>query len=130
MPQGKIQSLLKSKDVDGVLFCFFWVFFLNNMFILCELLGQSFRHILVGRLDLAVSRAGVGEFIALVGVLQVPPHARHVRGDVVVAVLFSNNLGEKTKTCFLAALCCEVRRTKLTSCKKRNAAALLVILRG
>lgn len=60
------------------------------------LLGQSFRHIFVGHLDLGVSGAGVGEFITFVGVLQVSPHARHFRGDVVVAVLFSNNLEEKT----------------------------------
>lgn len=77
--------------------CFFYI-----VFILCELLGQSFRHVFVGRLDLGVSRAGVGEFIAFVGILQVAPHAGHFRGDVIVAVLFSDNLGEKTKTCFIA----------------------------
>lgn len=77
--------------------CFYMMFIL-----LASLLGQSFRHIFVGHLDLGISRAGVGEFIAFVGVLQVPPHAQHFRGDVVVAVLFSDNLGEKTTTCFIA----------------------------
>ena len=75
------------------------------MFILCELLGQSFRHIFISCLDLSISRTGVGEFIAFVGILQVPPHARHFRRDVVVAVLFSDNLGGKTKTCFIAVYC-------------------------
>lgn len=86
-------------------FGFFFLLFI--FFILCELLGQSFGHVFVGRLDLAVSRAGVGELIAFVGVLQVSPHARHLRRDVVVAVLFSHNLEEKTKTCFIAVQGCK-----------------------
>lgn len=63
----------------------FFVFFLCYWFILFELgvgleslLGQSPRHVFVGRLDLGVGGAGVGELVAGVGVLQVPPHARHV----------------------------------------------------
>lgn len=56
------------------------------------LLGQSLCHVFVGQLNLSVSSAGVGELVPRVGVLQVPPHARHVRGDVVVAVLLRHNL--------------------------------------
>lgn len=61
------------------------------------LLGQPPRHVLVGGLDLGVGGAGVGEFVARVGVLQVSPHARHVRRNVVVAVLLRDNLAEKAK---------------------------------
>lgn len=62
-----------------------------------ELLGQPLRHVFVGVLDLRVSGAGVGELVVGVGLLQVPPHAGHVWGDVVVAVLLSNNLGKEAK---------------------------------
>lgn len=67
---------------EGVARCFF-------------LLGQSLRHVLVGDLDLRVGGAGVGELVVGVGVLQVPPHARHVRRDVVVAILLGNDLEEQ-----------------------------------
>lgn len=56
------------------------------------LLGQSLGHVFVGQLNLSVSSAGVGELVPRVGVLQVAPHARHVGGDVVVAVLLRHNL--------------------------------------
>lgn len=61
-------------------------------------LGQPPRHVHVGRLDLAVGGAGVGELVARVGVLQVPPHPRHVGGDVVVAVLLGHHLAEQRQT--------------------------------
>lgn len=62
-----------------------------------NLLGQSPRYVFVGGLNLSVSSTGVGELVTRVGVLQIPPHPRHVRGDVVVAVLLRNNLQQERK---------------------------------
>ena len=62
-----------------------------------RLLGQPLRHVLVGGLDLGVDCARVGELVACVRVLQVPQHARQVGGDVVVAVLLSDDLMERAR---------------------------------
>lgn len=85
----KLLVSLKKKKKDSHMYSLkvMWVFcfFVCYWFILFELgvgleslLGQSPRHVFVGRLDLGVGGAGVGELVAGVGVLQVPPHARHV----------------------------------------------------
>lgn len=60
-------------------------------------LGQPLCYFFVGGLNLAVGGAGVGEFVPFVGVFQIPPHARHLRGDLVVAVLLSNNLQKERR---------------------------------
>lgn len=60
-----------------------------------ELLGQSPRHVFVGGLDLGGFSTGVGELVAAVGFVQVTPHPLHVRRDVVVTVLLSNDLEQK-----------------------------------
>lgn len=62
-----------------------------------RLLGQSPRHVFVGGLNLSVSSTGVGELVTRGGVVQVAPHPRHFRWDVVVAVFLSNNLGENAR---------------------------------
>lgn len=51
----------------------------------------------VGQLDLAVSRAGVGELVPCIGVLEVPPQARHLGREVVVPVFLSHNLNKDDK---------------------------------
>lgn len=62
-----------------------------------ELFGHSPRHVFVGVLDLRVGSAGVGELFSWVGIVQIPPHPRHFRWDVVVAILLSDNLEETGK---------------------------------
>ena len=42
--------------------------------------------------DLAVGRAGVGELVPGVGVLEVPPQTRHLSREIVVAVFLGHNL--------------------------------------
>lgn len=61
---------------------------------LTALFGQSLRHVFVCDFDLGVSRTGVGELVPCVGALQIAPDARHFCGNVVVAILFSDNLWE------------------------------------
>lgn len=46
-------------------------------------------------LDLLVCRTGVVELITGIGVVQVPPDARHVLRDLEVTVLFGCNLEER-----------------------------------
>lgn len=46
----------------------------------------------IGGLDLLVGGAGVGELIPRVGILQVPPQARHLSWEVIVPVLLGHDL--------------------------------------
>lgn len=64
-----------------------------------ELLGQSPRHVFVSGLDLGVVSTGVGELITGVGFVQVPPYSLHVRWDVIVTILLSNDLKQKENMC-------------------------------
>ena len=57
--------------------------------------AEALGHVRVGQLDLAVGRAGVGELIPGVSVLEVPPQTRHLSREIVVAVLLGHNLQER-----------------------------------
>ena len=54
--------------------------------------AEALGHVRIGQLDLAVGRAGVGELIPGVGVLEVPPQTRHLSREIVVAVFLGHNL--------------------------------------
>ena len=54
--------------------------------------AEALGHVRIGQLDLAVGRAGVGELVPGVGVLEVPPQTRHLSREIVVAVFLGHNL--------------------------------------
>lgn len=61
-----------------------------------SLFDQPLCHICIGDLYLLVTRTGVGELFACVGVIQVLPDGRHLFGNVETSVLLSHNLKEST----------------------------------
>lgn len=56
------------------------------------LFDKPFCYIGVGDLNLLVAGACVGELLTLVGIVQVPPDARHVFRDLKASVLLCHHL--------------------------------------
>lgn len=56
------------------------------------LFDKPFCYISVGDLDLLVAGACVGELLALVGIVQVSPDARHIFRDFKASVLLCHHL--------------------------------------
>lgn len=103
MPQEKTSK--RQSYAQNVQKCISFFFFLRVAHLFscswdqrsAELFGHSPRHVFVGVLDLRVVSAGVGELFSWVGIVQIPPHPRHFRWDVVVTILLSDNLEETGK---------------------------------
>lgn len=56
------------------------------------LFNKPFSYVGIGDLDFLVAWARVGELLALVGVVQVPPDARHVFRDLETSVFICHHL--------------------------------------
>lgn len=59
------------------------------------LFDKPFSYISIGDLDFLVAGARVGELLALVGVVQVPPDGRHVFRDIEASVFLCHHLQTK-----------------------------------
>lgn len=57
--------------------------------------AEALGHIRIGQLNLTVGRAGVGELVPGIGVLKVPPQARHLSREIVVAVFLGHSLQQR-----------------------------------
>lgn len=58
----------------------------------CSGSAEALGDVCVGQLNLRVGCTGVGELVSGVGVPEVPPQARHLNWDIVVAVFLGHNL--------------------------------------
>ncbi len=62
-----------------------------------SLFDKPLCYISIGDLNLIFTGTGVGELLALVGIVQVPPDGRHVFRDLKASVLLCHHLQAKKK---------------------------------